>query len=173
MSHPPATLPNRKRPRSSVARGRHPSSTPGGTSSAAYRKDYPLSYVRDEAVLNSLRTPKSAGWKVGIVTNGPASQETKIRVTGLVDLIDGYCISEVHGAPKPALSIFQAAAELAGCPLKGWMVGDSPESDIAGGRSAGLDTIWLARVRQWPHAEFAPDYICDSIHQAVELIRQR
>ncbi|MEV8589430.1 HAD hydrolase-like protein [Streptomyces sp. NPDC051180] len=30
------------------------------------------------------------------------------------------------------------------------MVGDSPETDIEGGRAAGLRTMWVATGRQWP-----------------------
>ena len=36
------------------------------------------------------------------------------------------------------------------------MVGDSPEHDIGGGRTAGMRTIWVARVA-WP-VGLARDY---------------
>ena len=46
------------------------------------------------------------------------------------------------GKPEPTL--FQAAIERLGCPPRqAAMVGDSTASDIAGGRAAGMFTIWI------------------------------
>jgi HAD superfamily hydrolase (TIGR01450 family) len=45
---------------------------------------------------------------------------------------------------KPERSVFRAAIERLGCaPRQAAMVGDSTASDIAGGRAAGMFTIWL------------------------------
>jgi putative hydrolase of the HAD superfamily len=114
---------------------------------------------------------RRAGWKIVVVTNGPATyQREKIALTGLSELIDGSCISKLIGATKPSLAIFEAAAALAGCPLAGWMVGDSADHDIGGGRAAGLDTIWLSRGRRWEQPEFSPSHICDSVFDAVGVM---
>jgi len=43
------------------------------------------------------------------------------------------CVSSVIGARKPDLAIFEEAAKLCELPLAGWMIGDSPEADVAGG----------------------------------------
>jgi 4-nitrophenyl phosphatase len=48
------------------------------------------------------------------------------------------------GIGKPELPLFRAAIERAGGePGRTAMVGDSTASDIAGGRAAGMFTIWL------------------------------
>jgi 4-nitrophenyl phosphatase len=48
------------------------------------------------------------------------------------------------GIGKPEPPLFHAAAERLGCePHQAAMVGDSVASDIAGGRKAGMFTIWL------------------------------
>lgn len=45
---------------------------------------------------------------------------------------------------KPERSLFQAAIDLLGCaPEQAAMVGDSTASDIAGGRAAGMFTVWV------------------------------
>ena len=137
---------------------------------AAYRVEYPLSYRRDETVLASLGALRDDGWRIAIVTNGPPSQQTKVSVTGLAECVDACCVSEVVGVAKPNRAIFEATAGLAGCELEGWMVGDNPEADIGGGRSAGLQTIWIDRGRSWNEYGFQPTYICNSITQAVNKI---
>jgi len=136
-----------------------------------YRTGYLHGYVRDQAVLDALGRLRSAGSKVIVVTNGQAAyQRDKIVRTGLAESIDGCCISEVIGAAKPSPAIFQAAAAMAKCPLEGWMVGDSPEHDIAGGLKAGLGAIWISRGRRWEHPGFSPSHTCDSVIAAVEVM---
>ena len=58
----------------------------------------------------------------------------------------------------------------AAVPLVGWMVGDSADADIVGGRRAGLKTIWMARGRTWPSDEFSPDFTVATIPEAVDII---
>ena len=96
---------------------------------------------------------RAAGWTVGVITNGAADiQRAKLESAGLAALVDGVCVSEEVGVRKPSLAIFQAAAVRCGATLAegGWMVGDNAETDIEGGRSAGLRTLWIAAGRRWP-----------------------
>jgi putative hydrolase of the HAD superfamily len=108
------------------------------------------------------------------VTNGPPSQEAKIRAAALHDAGDAWCISEIVGAVKPERAIFEAAAALCGAsldaPVHGWMVGDNPDADILGGVRAGLRTIWMARGRQWAREGFAPDAVAADVAEAVRII---
>jgi HAD superfamily hydrolase (TIGR01549 family) len=108
----------------------------------------------DSAALKRLR---AAGWKIAIVTNGMAdNQQGKINRTGLAGLIDACCISDEAGIRKPDRGIFELAARRCGARLDqgGWMVGDSITLDMAGGREAGLRTIWIHRGRLWPQRTF-------------------
>ncbi|WP_232828681.1 HAD family hydrolase [Kribbella monticola] len=51
-------------------------------------------------------------------------------------------LSEEAGVRKPDPAIFELAAARCGATLVGgWMVGDHPAYDIAGGNAAGLRTI--------------------------------
>lgn len=119
--------------------------TSGSAVWAEYRKRMPeLVHCTPENKL-ALTELRSAGWKIGIVTNGMAdNQEGKIRATGLADLVDGWVISGEIGVRKPEPRIFEVLAQRIGCALEGWMVGDSLENDVLGGASVGLRTVWIA-----------------------------
>ncbi|MGH9204990.1 MAG: HAD family hydrolase [Acidimicrobiales bacterium] len=137
---------------------------------AAYQEVVPGLYRPEPPVLAALGSLRSAGWRTAVVTNGPGTQEDKIRSAGLAAMIDASCISGLVGVAKPERPIFEEAARRCGAPLKGWMVGDTPEIDVLGGITAGLRTIWMARGRSWSIAEYAPDFIVKDVVQATTVI---
>jgi putative hydrolase of the HAD superfamily len=51
-----------------------------------------------------------------------------------------------------------------------WMVGDSVENDVLGGRRAGLKTIWISNGREWPLSEEAPDFIAEDVVEALNFL---
>src|SRR5262249_53290844 len=139
-----------------------------------YRRRMPeLAACRPED-LDALRQLRQAGWRIGIVTNGMTDNQTgKIGRTGLAALVDGWCVSEEAGARKPDPKIFQLAAQRCGASVDhgGWMVGDNPVLDIAGGHAAGLRTIWVPPANQpRPVAGPAPDFTANSVAAAVAVI---
>jgi FMN phosphatase YigB (HAD superfamily) len=139
---------------------------------AAYERDYPalVEPVADE-LLEALSGCRRRGWRLGVVTNGPAYQETVIRNAGLAPLLDGWCVSELEGRRKPDPALFALAAARVGAELRGgFMVGDSAEADIAGAHAAGLRSVWLARGRRWPQGSPPPSYRADSILEAIALV---
>ncbi len=137
-----------------------------------YRRDYPSFVGPDDAVNRALGELRSAGWTIGIVTNGPPSQHVKIAQAGLAALVDVVCVSEEVGVAKPDRAIFAEAARRAGTTLEeldvGWMVGDAPHADVAGGLAAGLRTVWMRRGRRWPEPAWRPEVTVDDIPQAVD-----
>jgi putative hydrolase of the HAD superfamily len=140
---------------------------------AEYRADYQGHFEPDEDVLLALRRLRTQRIRVGLVTNGPETQNEKIAKIGLLPLLDGCCVSEEFGYEKPDPKIFQEAIRRCGVDTfagTGWMVGDSPEHDIAGGRGAGLRTVWIARGRTWTEDEFRPDLIASNITDAVDRV---
>ncbi|MDH6115404.1 FMN phosphatase YigB (HAD superfamily) [Kitasatospora sp. MAP12-15] len=127
----------------------------------------------DLAALGELR---AAGWKTAIVTNGMTdNQRGKIHRTGLAALVDTWCISDEVGIRKPDPAIFRLAAQRCGTTLDrgGWKIGDSSTHDIAGGRGAGLGTIWIRRDRTWPDDQPAPDHEVDDVAEAVGILLSR
>lgn len=91
--------------------------------------------------------------RLGIVTNGGESAQTaKIANSGLDTLTDAVAISGVLDMRKPEPAIFNEICDRLGvAPACCVMVGDSPELDVAGGRNAGMRTIWVERG-PWPEA---------------------
>jgi putative hydrolase of the HAD superfamily len=103
-------------------------------------------------VLEGLPALKTAGWTIGIATNGAADiQRAKLATTGIDALVDGIAVSGDQEIRKPDRRLFELAAVRCGRRLAdgGWMVGDNPAADVGGGHQAGLRTIWL-RGRPWP-----------------------
>ncbi|MHB8431516.1 MAG: HAD family hydrolase [Acidimicrobiales bacterium] len=137
---------------------------------ADYYVEYPSKYTAGPEVIAAVRSLREAGFKVGVVTNGPPSQWAKFEAAGIESEFDAVCISSVIGARKPELAIFEEAARLCSLPLDGWMVGDSPEADVAGGQAAGLRTIWMSRGREWSGLNFSPEFTVPSIPEAVAII---
>jgi HAD superfamily hydrolase (TIGR01549 family) len=136
-----------------------------------YYVDYIACFDVSFDTIEALRSLRIEGWKLAVVTNGPPTQLEKLRTANLVDEFDAICISDVIGSHKPEVAIFQEAARRCGLPLQGWMVGDSPSADIAGGHKAGLRTIWMDRHRTWSESDLKPDFVASSIPEAVEFIR--
>jgi HAD superfamily hydrolase (TIGR01549 family) len=138
---------------------------------ADYDERYPRSYRPEHAAITQVARLRAAGARVGIVTNGRPSQALKLDVTGLGAAVDGVCVSSLVGARKPDRAIFEEAARRCRADLAGgWMVGDSPEADIEGGRHAGLRTAWLRRGRDWPDRFDQPDLVTGSVTAAVDAI---
>lgn len=133
-----------------------------------HRTRYIGEYVVDAPTVEALGRLRAANWRIGIVTNGPASQEDKIYATGLDALVDGWAVSDLAGARKPDPQIFLAAAESCRADLDdGWMVGDWPPADIAGAYLTGLRSIWLHRGLAWADVAFAPDAFAERIGESA------
>ncbi|MCP3817881.1 HAD family hydrolase [Streptomyces sp. A3M-1-3] len=126
-----------------------------------------------ERALAGMDALRATGWRVGIATKGATDiQNAKLQATGLIGRVDGVCVSEAVGARKPATAVFEAAAVACGSRLSqgGWMVGDNPETDVAGGRRAGLRTIWIRNGRAWPDRLAPPDHCVRDAGAAIALL---
>jgi FMN phosphatase YigB (HAD superfamily) len=139
------------------------------TLEAAYDREHPLFTWVDDAVVDGLRSLRTAGWRVAVVTNGGSVQQgLKLEHTGIGLLVDFSCISEAVGVRKPDPLIFKVAAERCGATLDGgWMVGDHPAYDIAGGIAAGLRTI---QIGSRDPESWAPTHRFDSVLTAFPVI---
>ena len=109
----------------------------------AYDREHPSFTWVEQPVLDGLASLRTAGWCVAVVTNGGVVQQSrKLEHTKIADAVDYCCISQAAGVRKPDRRIFEIVAEHTGTTLgDGWMVGDHPSYDIAGGKNADLNTI--------------------------------
>ena len=139
----------------------------------AYDREYVARIRPDPDVLAALGALRHDGWRIGVVTNGGATQRSKLARASLDDLIDGCCVSREFGVAKPDPRIFEETARRCGAPLSGWMVGDHPVDDVAGGQAVKLRTIWMARGRRWDDSAPRPDRVVETVGEAVECIREK
>lgn len=139
-----------------------------------YRQRMPELVTCRPQDLEALRLLRAAGWRIGIVTNGMTdNQHGKIHRAGLHTLVDAWCISDDVGIRKPEPAIFSIIAQRCGTSIThgGWMIGDDPILDVAGGRRAGLRTIWLCTgSTSWPEDQPAPDNIVATVADAVDVL---
>jgi HAD superfamily hydrolase (TIGR01549 family) len=155
-------------------RRRYGLDTPVPVLAAMQRREYLDAIEPDARVVEALGLLKDAGWRVGVVTNGPMPHQAhKAERLGLLSLVDGFCGSGDVGFAKPDARIFSEVIRRCGGPLQEtWMVGDSPHSDIGGARALGIRTVWIHRGRDWDPADGpAPDHVAGSVPEAVEAIR--
>jgi 2-haloacid dehalogenase len=88
-----------------------------------------------------------------LVTNGIAMvQRGRLAAAGVEGCFAAIMISEELGFAKPDPRFFAAAAAALGLPPADLLcVGDSPASDVAGARAAGIDACWYAPgAPAWP-----------------------
>lgn len=110
-----------------------------------YRRRFPACTRLFPDTVETIRTLRSAGLTVGVITNGDAvMQMQKLDYSGLRTLLDVTVVSGVFEVHKPDRRLYELAAALAGAaPAQCLMVGDHPVNDIAGARNAGMHTAYL------------------------------
>ncbi|MFN8161983.1 MAG: HAD-IA family hydrolase [Solirubrobacterales bacterium] len=80
------------------------------------------------------------------VSNWDISLHRVLERCGLAALLDGAVCSAEAGVSKPDPAIFEAALGIAGCsPREALVVGDTPDTDIAGAAAAGIPALLIDR----------------------------
>jgi len=93
-----------------------------------------------------LKTLKTQGFELGIISNFDTRLFRVLRSLGLADFFDTVTISSLAKAAKPALRIFQLALEKhAVDPDEAVHVGDSAREDFDGASRAGLTGLLIDR----------------------------
>jgi putative hydrolase of the HAD superfamily len=100
--------------------------------------------IRDHT-REALERLRSAGLRLGVVSNSDGRVEEALRAAGLSDYFDVVIDSSLVGVEKPDPRIFQAALDaLAVRPEESLYVGDLYEVDVVGARAAGIEAVLLA-----------------------------
>ncbi len=102
------------------------------------------------------------------VTNGNA----RLDRIGIDHFFHAVVSARSAGAAKPARPIFDAAVSIGGAAAHETLhVGDHPEIDVDGARSAGLRTVWLNRNgHEWPGSLERPDSTITNLRELDELL---
>jgi putative hydrolase of the HAD superfamily len=94
----------------------------------------------------ALRTLRSRGLAIVVVSNWDHSLHERLEETGLAPLVDAAVASAELGRAKPDPAIFEHALGLVGAaPAAGLHAGDTPDEDVAGALAAGLRAVLVAR----------------------------
>jgi putative hydrolase of the HAD superfamily len=116
-----------------------------------------------------LATLKSAGFKLGLVSNNYGNMETLCREFGYNNSLSVVIDSAIVGLRKPELPIFKLALEKLGSPAtQTAFVGDSLERDILPARQLGMKTFWLIRAED-QNRRSQPVEVDQILHSLKEL----
>ncbi|MEK5476444.1 HAD family hydrolase [Paenibacillus sp. FSL R5-0407] len=133
------------------------------------RRSRPHVYEETFTILNELK----GNVKLLLLTNGcPALQQEKLDgVPELAGYFDEIVISGAFGKGKPDSTIFRHAVERLGVePEDSLMVGDKLTTDICGGMSVGMTTVWVNRDGKSRTDEIVPDYEIQHLSQLHDII---
>lgn len=119
---------------------------------------------------------KARGYRIGILSHVPwpgQACRAWFERHGLAAFLDFYSLSSEVGWIKPHPSHFRHALDQAGCaPHEVLHVGDHPERDVRGGRSAGFRTVLRHTENIHAHealASCAPDAEIVRLRELVEI----
>lgn len=102
----------------------------------------------------TLATLRERGLTLVVLSNWDVSLHDQLAATGLAPLVDGAVSSAEVGAGKPHPAIYTRALEIAGVYAgEALMVGDSPDTDVAGALALGIESVLVDR---WGVAQAPP-----------------
>lgn len=98
-----------------------------------------------DGTLEMLRTLRRRGGRLFLLSNAQAIFTAyEMRALGLAGAFDGVYLSSNYGCKKPDRRFFDILLAKEGLdPARSIMVGNDPICDAAGGRAAGLDTLFV------------------------------
>lgn len=111
-------------------------------------------------------------YRLYLITNGfSVIQRGRIAASGIGKYFDGIFVSEEMGADKPTLMYFNKCfAEIEGFEKnEALIIGDSLTSDIKGGITAGVKTVWYNSKRT-SVTDIVPDFEIHTLAELTELL---
>jgi putative hydrolase of the HAD superfamily len=115
----------------------------------------------------------SPGFSLGLITNGASdTQRDALRLTRIEHRFGAIIVSGEVRIAKPDIAVFRLALEKLGvAPEEALHVGDSPTTDVAGARAAGVTAVWLNRRRIAKNADAPePDHEIASLTEIPGLL---
>jgi putative hydrolase of the HAD superfamily len=127
-----------------------------------------------EDALPALRALRERGLRLGLLSNAGDDEDVHILAheAGVTPFLDFIVTSAQIGFRKPDLRTFRAAlAHWNFSPGDVAMIGDRLDADVAGGKSAGLFTVWITLnpLDLRPDAP-QPDLTISSLNQLPALL---
>ncbi len=136
---------------------------------AELMKRYPHKLRVYPDTVPTLEWLKGEGYRLGVITSGPAYQGLKLELVGLRDYFDVIVTREDVKAIKPEPKIFLHALEGLGVrPGEALMVGDSLSQDVYGAKNVGMTAVWINRDGE-PGYHMA-DYEIRTLHELRKIL---
>jgi HAD superfamily hydrolase (TIGR01549 family) len=106
----------------------------------------PKDFITFEDVIPSLSALRTAGYRLGVLTNLRRDMDPLCERLGLTPYLE-FCVSSTEaGAEKPHAPIFLAALkQMAAAPGEAVHVGDQYCSDVLGARAVGMHSVLIDR----------------------------
>jgi putative hydrolase of the HAD superfamily len=123
----------------------------------------------------SITALKSAGVKIGIVANQPASVVESLKADQIYDLIDFLGVSAIVGIEKPNPAIFELAISKLATPANQIIhIGNRIDTDVLPAKKLGMKTVWVRRGEANPDPTAADlaqaDITVDDLTNLTQLI---
>lgn len=112
-----------------------------------------------DGMLELIKDLKSAGHKLGVITDGISEiQHRKAQTLGLDTLMDHVFASGDFGYGKPDTKFFFGAMKAAGVrPWESTMIGNNIDSDVFGALASGMRAIYFGAKPKNYEVLYAPD----------------
>jgi putative hydrolase of the HAD superfamily len=135
---------------------------------------YSNSITVDPEVIQTLEELKSAGLRMGLVSNitlRPNLMREDLLRYGLDRFLDAWVFSSEVGWRKPDPRIFREALDrLKADPGETVFVGDRLYDDVSGAQAVGMRAVQTRQFRQEADPDFHPDAVIDHISELPELL---
>jgi putative hydrolase of the HAD superfamily len=100
----------------------------------------------------SLDLLRDQGVRLAVVSNWDSRLPQVLRTVELDHYFEVVGVSQHEGVEKPAPALFERVLERLGVrPDEALHVGDRPDTDLAGAKSAGIDAVLIDRRGRFPH----------------------
>lgn len=142
---------------------------------AVYQKELGNVFFYMDGAKELVTKLRAEGYRQYVVTNGVnATQENKMRLSGLDQIMDGVFVSELMGYPKPQKEYFDACfARLQGVRREECiLVGDSLTSDMRGANNAGIAACWFNPAGRHKDVDVHTDYEIRRLDELLTILGQ-
>jgi len=120
--------------------------------------------------VETLRTLRTAGFRLGLISNADAMEAAPWPTCPLAGLFDVELFSCAVGLVKPEPAIYARCLDALGVPPASCLfVGDGGSNELVGARAAGMSTVFVSGVMStlWP--ERIPERLASSDHHVERV----
>ncbi len=134
-------------------------------------KKYKLGWECFEHTINTLKTLKEKGYKLGLISNWNNTCRNVLDENGISEYLDYIFISEEIGVEKPNPDIFYKAFEIANVkPENALYIGDNYYDDVVGCKKVGMDCLLINPYDKFGIEEIDYEFIINDSSKVLEFL---